>query len=296
MSTATQSISPVSHFYSAVWRWHFYIGALVIPFLFMLALSGLLMLLSQPLDDYLNRDLLRVEPATEHIPATTMLQQVQSKYPHASVKLYLPPPQEDASARFSLQPHSAKGHGGHNAPSTLVYLNPYTDQILGAQDPANSLYAKVKTFHGSLYIGDTGDNLIEIAAGLGILMIITGLYLAWPKAGWRALLPSRSFADRADWRRWHLCIGWLIAVPLLFFLISGLAWTNVWGGKLVQPWGSLPGTRFEAPAQPASDKPNATEHASMNETGLHRVPWALEQTPLPESSGNTNRLQLDDVV
>ncbi|HBC19258.1 MAG TPA: PepSY domain-containing protein, partial [Alcanivorax sp.] len=82
--------------------------------------------------------------------------------------------------------------------------------------PAASLYARIKTFHGSLFLGDLGDALIEIAAGLAVLMIVTGLYLAWPKGGLRALIPSRTVSSRADWRGWHLGIGWLIALPLLF--------------------------------------------------------------------------------
>ena len=84
---------------------------------------------------------------------------------------------------------------------------------------------------------------------------------------------QRSF-NRALYRR-------LIALPLLFFLVSGLAWTNIWGGKIVQPWGSLPGTTYKArqavETEQKTERPPVTDHASMNEAGLHRVPWAVEQ-------------------
>ncbi|MBL4569748.1 MAG: PepSY domain-containing protein [Alcanivorax sp.] len=293
MTVVTQSLSAPTRFYRAVWRWHFLIGVLVIPFLFLLAFSGLLMLLSKPLDTALNQSLLAVEAGTDPLPASALLQTVKQQYPHALVKLYLPPQAADQSARFSLQPHSHAGHGGHHAPATVVYLNPYTGQILGDQDPAASLYAGIKDFHGSLFLGDLGDALIEIAAGLAVLMILTGLYLAWPKDGLRVLMPSRTLRNRADWRGWHLSIGWLIALPLLFFLISGLAWTNIWGGQLVQPWGSLPGTRFDAEKDVSAV---VQEHASMNEAGLHRVPWAVEQTPMPASVPGNSPLRLDAVV
>jgi len=39
-----------------------------------------------------------------------------------------------------------------------------------------------------------------------------------------------------------------------------------------------------------------TDHAAMNEAGLHRVPWAVEQTPMPESASGEATLQLDEVV
>ncbi|MAX56080.1 MAG: peptidase [Alcanivoracaceae bacterium] len=293
MTASAPSSTRPGRFHAAVWRWHFLIGMLVIPFLFMLAGSGALMLLSKPLDNALNQKLLVVEPGENLVPASVLLQTVREAYPHAMVKLYLPPQQPDQAARFSLQSGHGGGHGGHGAPSTVAHLNPYTGELLGSMDPADSVYAMVKQWHGTLYLGRTGELLIEMAAGLAVLMIVTGLYLAWPNKGWRALIPTRTLANRAAWRRWHLSLGWLIAVPLLFFLISGMAWTSIWGGKLVQPWGSLPGTRFELPeSQPAP----AMDHASMNEHGLHRVPWAVEQTPLPQGSSGPSPLDLDAVV
>ncbi|MED5239801.1 MAG: PepSY domain-containing protein [Pseudomonadota bacterium] len=293
MTASVPSSTRPGRFHAAVWRWHFLIGMLVMPFLFMLAGSGALMLLSKPLDNVLNQKLMTVAPGENPLPASVLLETVREAYPHATVKLYLPPQQPDQAARFSLQSGHGGGHGGHGAPSTVAHLNPYTGELLGSMDPADSVYAMVKQWHGTLYLGRIGELLIEMAAGLAVLMIVTGLYLAWPNKGWRALIPGRTLANRAAWRRWHLSLGWLIAVPLLFFLISGMAWTSIWGGKLVQPWGSLPGTRFELPeTQPAP----AIDHASMNEHGLHRVPWAVEQTPLPQGPSGPAPLNLDAVV
>ncbi|EUC71070.1 hypothetical protein Y017_06870 [Alcanivorax sp. 97CO-5] len=45
---------------------------------------------------------------------------------------------------------------------------------MGGQGPAASLYSRIKTFHGSFFIGSLGDALIEIAAGLAVLMIAPG--------------------------------------------------------------------------------------------------------------------------
>ena len=275
------------HWYHAVWRWHFLTGVLVIPFLFLLAFSGLLMLLSKPLDTALNQSLLTVDVGEQPLPASVLKDTVTAHYPDGVIALYIPAQAPDQSARFSVRPYGQSGHG-HHAPSTLVYLNPYTGEVLGDRDPAASIYARIKDFHGSLFLGDVGDALIEIAAGLAVLMVLTGLYLAWPKGGLRALLPAAALRERAHWRGWHLSIGWLIALPLLFFLISGLAWTNIWGGQLVQPWGSLPGTRFVAP-EPVS-------HDSLNEAGTHRVPWAVEQTPMPQSAPGGAPLTLNTVV
>jgi uncharacterized iron-regulated membrane protein len=158
-------------------------------------------------------------------------------------------------------------------------------------DPSKTLYVWFKNFHGTLFLGDLGDSVIEIAAGLSIMMLITGLYLAWPGKNWRRVANQRPAPSREQWRQLHRSLGLVIAIPLLFFLISGLAWTNVWGGQLVQPWNSLPGTSYVAAK-------NERSHQSMHHEGINPIPWALEQTPMPSSGTNAGdgSLSLDELV
>ncbi|MGB5110967.1 MAG: PepSY domain-containing protein [Mycobacterium sp.] len=55
-----------------VWRLHFWIGLFAAPMLVVLACSGLVILYSQPIDDWLNRDLFLVEKGTTE-QGTTMV-------------------------------------------------------------------------------------------------------------------------------------------------------------------------------------------------------------------------------
>lgn len=290
--STTTADSKDGAFYRALWRWHFYAGLLVIPFLIALAGSGMLMLLSKPVDGILHKDLTRVSAAAEMLPASTLRVAVEQAYPESRITLYIPPVEPTHSAQFSLVSHHAGGHGGgHGQTSTTAYVNPYDGEILGTLDPSTTLYAGIKTFHGQLYLGDLGDSLIEISAGLAILMILSGIYLAFQRRGWRDMFPTISLNSRTDWRRLHSFIGLVMVLPLLFFLLSGLSWTNVWGGKLTQAWNSVPGTRFVAPASEET-------HASMNQGSTQHVPWALEQTPMPLSGLATEtpaELNLDEV-
>lgn len=270
--------------YRAIWRWHFYMGLLAMPFLFMLCLSGLLMLGSKPLDSYLDRGLTSVPPQGQALPASALLASVRAQYPDADVQLYIPAAEPDESARFALT-RDAHGQAGHNQPTITVYLDPYNGAILGSRDPSRTLYERVKVFHSTLLLGSFGNIAVEGAAGLTILMVLSGLLLSWSQ--WSR---HRSVAGtRGRWRQWHKLSGWIAAIPLLFFLVSGLAWTEVWGGKLVQPWGSLPSTSFAAP-------PAERTHDSLNLDGIQQVPWALEQTPLPHALSGARQLELDDVV
>ena len=49
--------------YQAVWRWHFYAGVLVMPFLMLLALTGGLYLFKDEIDQFANRRMIEVAPA-----------------------------------------------------------------------------------------------------------------------------------------------------------------------------------------------------------------------------------------
>jgi uncharacterized iron-regulated membrane protein len=279
----------VKQLYLALWRWHFYAGLFVIPFLLMLTLSGFGMLIAKPVEAFFNPTFTMVDAGAKPLSAQALLSSVDARYPQFDVKLYIPSTVDTEAAKFVVVFGGGEGHGGHHKQSLMVYVNPYTGALLGAKDPADSFYALLETFHGSLFMGDIGDNLIEIASGLGVLMIISGLYLAWSKSDSPNKTSLFILKSRAGWRRLHRLIGFVIAIPLFLFLLSGLSWTNIWGGVLVQPWGSLPGTGFEVP------KTEIT-HDAMNEHGAHKVPWALEQTPLPESKTAEQTLGLNSIV
>ncbi len=150
---------------------------------------------------------------------------------------------------------------------------------MGTLDPSTTLYAWANGVHGSFFLGDLGDYLIEIAASLSILLVATGIFMWWPRGGksWKeTLLPSLRTSKRLRWRNLHASIGFWISLGILFFMISGLSWTSVWGGQFVQAWSSFPAEKWGAPLSDES-------HASLNRGELEEVAWALEQTPLPES-------------
>lgn len=268
-----------NRFYLAAWRWHFYAGLFVAPFLLVLAATGLVMLLSEPVDALRHRDLLRVVPREAALAPEDQVRRAREAYPHATVAMYLPPHGADRSAQVSLVPgHGGGAHALHEGAETLtVYVDPYTGAVLGAQDPLRTPYAWAKKVHGTLLLGTVGDLLVEVVAGFAVLLIATGLFLWWPRGEQGAVLwPRVRGRRRLGWRDLHASVGFWGSGVLAFFLLSGLAWTPVWGGKLVQGFSSLPPAQIQSP-------PAQATHASLNRGVLKEVPWALEQTPMPAS-------------
>jgi uncharacterized iron-regulated membrane protein len=95
----------------------------------------------------------------------------------------------------------------------------------------------VKTIHGELLLGNVGSILVELAACWAIVLIMTGLYLWWPRGqkGWGGVFyPRLKKEGRLFWRDLHAVMGVWVSFFALFLLITGLPWALVWGGALKQ--------------------------------------------------------------
>ncbi|MTI09050.1 PepSY-associated TM helix domain-containing protein [Curvivirga aplysinae] len=271
-------------FYRAVWRWHFYAGLYVIPFMLMLAITGLLMMYYNVFETRFGVKP-SVEVSGEMLSPNRHYEAAQAVYPNGQITRYIPPADATSAAYVEVVTEShGEDHGGHGGAGHVLSIDPYTNQVLGDVVKDDTLYYLANDIHGTLLIGDLGDRLIEIAASLGIVLIVTGLYMWWPRQGSnfrQVLLPNFSAKGRALWKDLHVTSGFYISVILMFFLLSGLAWAGVWGGKFVQPWSSFPAEKWGMEV-PLSDD----VHASMSHGALEEVPWGLEQTKMPISGSD----------
>lgn len=262
--------SRVNRLYFAAWRWHFYAGLYVIPFLLMLAVTGfVMMLLTTVLPEYGDR--LTVTPTAQALSLSAQEAAALAAVPGATgITEYAAPYSATTPALFTVAAAEA---------SQVVALDPWTGDILRQTPEGGTLYVFLEDLHGSLLIGETGDRLIEIAASLGLLMVVTGLYLVWPRenGGLRAMfVPRLASRGRALWKSLHQVVGTWISMVLALFLISGLAWAGIWGGWFVQAWSAFPAEKWGAPL---SDR----THESLNGQGAKEVPWGLELTLMPAS-------------
>ncbi|WP_299861345.1 PepSY domain-containing protein [uncultured Roseobacter sp.] len=253
--------------YFAAWRWHFYAGLFVIPFLTMLALTGMAMLWIAWIDgrdgertgvvpqDAVSAISVQADAAVQAVPDGTLIQYVAPRTP-------------DVAALFRVD---------HGDEATMVAVDPYTATVIDTFPRRSGWYDFADNLHGNLMLGVTGDRMLETAASLAMVLIATGLYMWWPRGtGWRAALLPTLTCGRGLWKSLHGVVGIWISLILVFFLISGLSWAGIWGGKMVQAWSQFPAEKWDA--VPLSDD----THASMNHA-RREVPWALELTPMPVS-------------
>lgn len=281
VSVASQDALASPRLYRAIWRWHFYAGLIVIPFLMILATTGLIMVYGNSVETFLGQKHY-VAPRGERATLAAQAQAAEAAVPGGKVKLLVNPAEADRASVFVLDA---------NGENVVVSVDPHGPAVVDSIVKDRTWFYFASNIHGTLLLGDFGDRLQEIAAGLGIVLVLSGLYLWWPRNGRslkRLLLPNPKARGRALWKELHVSLGFAVSVVLLFFLISGLAWTGIWGARIVQAWSTFPAAKTND--VPLSDK----THASMNHGAMKEVPWALEQTRLPRSGSSAGLAGLPD--
>ncbi len=271
-SATKQTKQKENRFYLAAWRWHFYAGLFTAPFFIVLAVTGIAMMTINFFDGRDGEKItVNIPENTTQLSLDTQGQIVLENIPNGKLVEWIRAVSPNHANVFRIK--NAEGE------QIMVAINPYNGDVLESWSRRQGWYDFADNIHSDLLIGTTGDRILEIAAGFGIVLLITGMYLWWPRD--RSLKASL-FANlrkkgRSFWKELHSLLGIYVSIFFLLFLLSGMAWTGIWGGKLVQAWNTFPAEKWNN--VPLSDE----THASMNHGAASDIPWALEQTPLPES-------------
>jgi uncharacterized iron-regulated membrane protein len=210
--------------YRVVWRWHFYAGLFVIPFIIVLALSGMTYLFKPQVERWEERAYqgLGVDGG---FPADAQLKAALAAFPGSTFLSYRLPERSGDAAAITLALPQTNGQEMRQ-----VFVSPQ-GKVLGSLDPDSRLMPIVSRLHGQLLLGPRGSWIVELVASWAIVMILSGLYLWWPRQRRLAgvLWPRLSLDGRAIWRDLHAVTGFWISILVLILLVTGLPWASVWG-------------------------------------------------------------------
>ncbi|KQU65646.1 hypothetical protein ASC75_10510 [Aminobacter sp. DSM 101952] len=258
-----------SNLYRAVWRWHFYAGLMVLPFMVTLAVTGALYLFKDEIDGFVYPEIKRVAIEQGNVAPEAMVDAALATYPGTAVK-YLDPSTPESPAEITV----ATADFGKLA----VYVNPYSGAVLGALPDRGTIMWTIRTLHSLKYFGDTARLLIELAGGWSILLVGTGIYLWWPRGKKGGVFTVRGKPrNRMFWRDLHAVTGLLVGFFIVFLAVTGMPWSGVWGEK-VNEWAN--GSNFGYPSGVRVDVPMSGDHLDH----VSKTSWSLEQARLPESS------------
>jgi uncharacterized iron-regulated membrane protein len=219
--------------YRGLWRWHFHAGMLCIPFVFVLAITGAIYVFKPQIDAFADRGVDSLVVTGKRATGEQQVAAALASLPGSRLFVYEVPLETDDAVRVHL--YAADGTG------RIVYVHPETLAILKTIPHTARLTEIVRMIHANLLAGRTGALLLELAASWAIVMLITGLFLWWPRdsrglAG--AAYPRLTSGRRVFWRDLHAVTGVWISALALFLLVTALPWTTLAGSAIgkVRSW------------------------------------------------------------
>jgi uncharacterized iron-regulated membrane protein len=203
--------------YRAMWRWHFYAGLIVLPVLALMAVTGALYLYKPEIERAVYHDWIVLRSQGEALPPSRLVAAVEQASGRTVTQLQRPA-RTDESWRLMVG-------------RTTWFVDPHDGRVLGSL-AGGGVMKTVKDLHSLMITGPVGNRLVEVVAGWAILLCVTGLYLRWPRRGSPALALRGRPGGRLFWRDLHGTVGFVAAGVILFLAVTGMPWTDVWGGGL----------------------------------------------------------------
>ena len=283
----------------SLWRTHFYAGIFSMPVLIMLAVTGLGILYTDTVNHWQFGELYRAASTAQRVSLDDQRQNVADQYPTWTIGSVTPARRPGDTTVFAI----SKDDGEK---SLNVYTDPSDGTVVGDLDPGAGLVGLSNRLHGQLntsswtvpvpmlsgIFGDdplttpvpVGDLVVEVFAVWSLVLALTGLYLWWPRkkgTGKALFVPRLGKKGRARWRDLHAVPGLVLSVMLVFFVTTGMPWSDVWGVNWSWTASKVtPNTSdFWSDAAPSSDVPKVGD---LDRVG-NRIPWATREDQIPSS-------------
>lgn len=241
---------------SLFWRIHFWAALIASPFALIAALTGILYIFTPQIEAALYDKLDHVTPigamrpldeaivsAKVAAPAGWSLHSVVPAYDaNDTIRVHFAPPVSKVPAEHEGHNHGpAKPEVAPTAPprpsfglpaqAMVVYVNPYTAEVVGSLANKERFSNWAKKLHSRLLQNDNWRWMIELAASWLMVMLLTGIYLWWPR-GSQKVLPQAGAKGRIAWKQWHSFIGVALSVMSLIILTTGLTWSKYAGDQI----------------------------------------------------------------
>ena len=236
---------------SLFWRIHFWAALIASPFALMAVLTGMLYIFTPQIEAVLYDRLDHVAPAAVMRPLDDAVAAAKVAAPDGWVLRSVVPAYhagDTVQANFAPPAPQQSGHEGHNhgpakaasatqskfglpAQAIAVYVNPYTADVVGSLANQARFGNWAKKLHSRLLQNDNWRWMIELAASWMMVMLLTGIYLWWPRGNQKAL-PQAGTKGRGAWKQWHSFIGVALAVMSLAILTTGLTWSKYAGEQI----------------------------------------------------------------
>jgi uncharacterized iron-regulated membrane protein len=280
---ATNATAAPGGLYRAVWRWHFYAGLLVLPFLGWLAITGALYLYKPEIERAVYADWMRIAPRGPVLSLETMAARVARASGGEVTQISRPADRSESWRMTLVMPDGTK---------RTAFVDPHDGQVRGTT-ALGGMMATIRSLHSLIIAGPVGNAVIEIVAGWTIVLVLTGTYLWWPRGGGRALALRGPPRRRQFWRDLHASTGIVAGAVILFLAVTGLPWSGTWG-KALQTYVASHGLGRPVSPGPAPWETAKSGGGHAAHEAAATLPWSMQRADAPPS--NVRRVGPDRVI
>lgn len=207
-----------------LWKWHFIAGIISLPFVLVLAITGGIYLFKDEVEIPLRSKYKEIKSVDNpKISFQKQFELVNSNLQKQPDGLVIPKTTTEATEFVT----------GRFSHKKSIYINPYTSEVTGKISPKDTWMYTVRKLHGELLGGKIGTKIIELVASWMVVLILTGIFIFWPKKNKLSHLIRIRFhkGKHILYRDLHSVLGFWISLLLLLTLAGGFPWTDVFGGN-----------------------------------------------------------------
>jgi uncharacterized iron-regulated membrane protein len=156
--TESAEATAASRQWRAAWRIHFYSGLFALPFVALMAVTGLVILYTQPIQDVTEGDIRKVEVGSDTVSYEEQVAAVEEAFPDAEVVSVTTPNAPDRATIVGLE-----GGDQHTA-GNEAFVDPYTGEVLGTSESGGMLVGLANRLHGFLNMESVTVDLPTVSA------------------------------------------------------------------------------------------------------------------------------------
>ena len=203
--TDSKSVKQDDPVHKTIVNLHLYLALISSLFLVVICITGCLLVFEVPMDRWLDPKVSFVDPHSERVPYSAMIQTLEAAFPAQQVtEMDLAGPDTSVIAKMS----------GH----LRAFVNPYTGEILGTREGEPPSFW-LRHVHRELAGGNVGANVVRVVTVILLLQSLSGLYLWWP-------IKRMSVKWNSTWRRinfdLHYAVGFFSSLFVCMIAVTGL--------------------------------------------------------------------------
>ncbi len=133
--------------YRTIWRWHFYAGIFCIPFVITLSISGAIFLFKPQIDHWIDKPYHQLTVETHRASPDEHIHSTLQAIPNSTFLNYQIPESKSHAVIISVIKEGIRH---------LVYINPYSLEVLKTTEYNQQFIRLVRSFHGEPLSGNIG--------------------------------------------------------------------------------------------------------------------------------------------